>query len=162
MQSLYEYLRRFKIGNTTFFLTVAALVGLLSGMGNIVFVEVVEHSRSLFFDVIGNSLFHIQQGDWHRFLIILLPVTGALLLIPLAKIFPGLVNGYGFPKFLSEVHLKMARISPLRLIANTTRRPHRTNRWNDWFGCGKMAETLCQTQTGLSGMRGGGCHCGNL
>ncbi|RLE16583.1 MAG: Cl- channel voltage-gated family protein [Acidobacteria bacterium] len=119
MQSLYGYLKRFKIGNTTFFLSVAALVGLLSGIGNIVFVEAVEHAHWFFFDVVGNNLLNLQQGGWHRFLIILLPVSGALLLIPLAKLFPGLVNGYGFPKFLAEVHLKLARISPLRLIANT-------------------------------------------
>ncbi|NOY23784.1 MAG: chloride channel protein [Acidobacteria bacterium] len=119
MQSLYGYLKRFKIGNTTFFLVVAAMVGLLSGIGNIIFVEAVEHSQWFFFDILGRDILHLQQGGWHRFLIILLPVSGALLLIPLAKIFPGLVNGYGFPKFLEEVHLKMARISPLRLIANT-------------------------------------------
>ncbi|NOZ12836.1 MAG: chloride channel protein [Acidobacteria bacterium] len=119
MQSLYAYLKRFKIGNTTFFLVIAALVGLLAGIGNIIFVEAVEHSQWFFFDVIGKNLLHLQQGDWHRFLIILLPVLGAILLIPLAKLFPGLVSGYGFPKFLAEVHLKMARINPLRLIANT-------------------------------------------
>ncbi len=119
MQSLYGYLKRFKIGNTTFFLVVAAVVGLFAGIGNIIFVEAVEHSQWFFFDIIGKNLFHLQEGGWHRFLIILLPVSGALLLIPLAKIFPGLVNGYGFPKFLTELHLKMARISPLRLIANT-------------------------------------------
>ncbi|MCK5878991.1 MAG: chloride channel protein [Holophagae bacterium] len=119
MQSLYGYLKQFKIGNTTFFLAVAALVGLLSGIGNIVFVEVVARSEWFFFDVVGNNLLHLQQGGWHRFLIVILPVSGALLLIPLAKLFPGLVNGYGFPKFLAEVHLKTARINPLRLIANT-------------------------------------------
>ncbi len=119
MQSLYAYIKRFKIGNTTFFLVIAAFVGLLAGIGNIIFVEAVEHSQWFFFDIIGKNLLHLQQGDWHHFLIILLPMLGAVLLIPLAKLFPGLVSGYGFPKFLAEVHLKMARINPLRLIANT-------------------------------------------
>ncbi len=54
----------------------------------------------------GQQILHIGEDIHSRFLLPLIPVFGAILLIPLSKAFPGEVNGYGFPKFLENVNLK--------------------------------------------------------
>lgn len=119
MQLKYNIFNKLKIGNTTKFILIAALIGILSGLCNIVFVWTTEASHTFFFDFIGNNIFHIEKGGLHSLLIPLILILGAIILIPLSLTFKGLVNGYGFPKFLEEIHLKMSNISSKRLFANT-------------------------------------------
>lgn len=110
---------RIKLGNTTLFILLAAVIGIISGLCNIIFVWTTEMSHKFFFEFIGNGILHIDKGGWHTFLIPIILVIGAIILIPLSLTFKGLVNGYGFPKFLEEIHLKMSHISSKRLFANT-------------------------------------------
>ncbi len=95
----------FKLGPHTSLIIMAFLIGLLSGGANMLFRGCLELSRAFIFEGMGN-LFGVHKGGIHRILTPLLPVTGALLLIPLAYRFPGEVYGYGFPDFLEKVNLK--------------------------------------------------------
>jgi len=119
MQLKYNLFNKIKLGNTSLFILIAAVIGILSGFCNLIFVWVTELSHKFFFEFIGNNLLHIDKGGWHALLIPIILIAGALILIPLSLSFPGLVNGYGFPKFLEEIHLKMSKISSKRLFANT-------------------------------------------
>ncbi|NOZ24494.1 MAG: chloride channel protein [Nitrospirae bacterium] len=84
---------------------MAILVGVLSGGANMLFRSTLEWTKTLIFHG-GAELLGIHKGGIYRILMPLLPVAGALLLIPLSYKFPGMVNGYGFPSFLEKVNIK--------------------------------------------------------
>lgn len=92
-------------GESTRVILIAAAIGIMAGGAIIAFREAVEFVHRLIF-VGGNELLGIGQGGWRRLLLPLLPMTGAVLLIPLSLAFPGLVNGYGFTRFLRRVNLE--------------------------------------------------------
>ena len=98
----------FKRGEYGFLLLVAITIGILGGLGNFLFKEGI----IFFHHFVFSTLYHIlgvSLGGWHRTLIILIPMAGGLLLIPLALIFGREeVYGYGFPSFLKVVALKGA------------------------------------------------------
>ncbi|MFP7755135.1 chloride channel protein [Thermodesulfobacteriota bacterium B35] len=83
----------------------ATFIGLMAGVAIIIFREAVELVHEYVF-VRGYELLGIGEGDWRRFLLPLLPMTGAVLLIPLSLAFPGKVNGYSFTNFLRRVNLE--------------------------------------------------------
>jgi CIC family chloride channel protein len=89
----------------TFLVVSSVVVGLLGGAANILFRSSMQFVHNHIF-VGGSNLLHITDGGWHRLLLPLLPMAGALLLIPLSLLFPGEVNGYGFAKFLEAVNIK--------------------------------------------------------
>jgi CIC family chloride channel protein len=92
-------------GESTRLILVAAAIGIMAGGAIIVFREAVGLVHQLIF-VRGSELLGIAQGGWRRLLLPLLPISGAVLLIPLSLMFPGLVNGYAFTKFLRRVNLE--------------------------------------------------------
>ncbi len=92
-------------GEQTRMITIAAFIGVMAGFSIIAFREAVELVHEVVF-VGGHHLLGIEQGGWRRLLIPLLPMTGALGLIPLSLLFPGKVNGYGLPAFLRRVNLE--------------------------------------------------------
>jgi CIC family chloride channel protein len=92
-------------GESTRLILIAAAIGIMAGGAIIIFREAVELVHQLIF-VRGSELLRIGEGGWRRLLLPLLPITGAVLLIPLSLMFPGLVNGYAFPKFLRRVNLE--------------------------------------------------------
>lgn len=92
-------------GESTRLILVAAAIGIMAGGAIIVFREAVELVHQLIF-VRGSDLLGIAQGGWRCLLLPLLPMAGAVLLIPLSLLFPGLVNGYAFTKFLRRVNLE--------------------------------------------------------
>ena len=98
-------LKRLLPGESTRLILIAAAIGIMAGGAIIVFREAVELVHRVIF-VQGSALLGIGQGGWRRLLLPLLPVSGALLLIPLSLSFPGLVNGYAFTKFLRRVNLE--------------------------------------------------------
>lgn len=98
-------LKIFLPGESTRMLLVAALIGLLAGCAIIVFRESVELVHRFIFEK-GANLLRIHEGGWRIFLLPLLPMAGAVLLIPLSLMFPGKVNGYAFKKFLRRVNLE--------------------------------------------------------
>jgi len=89
---------------------IAAFIGLLAGMANILFrmVEGLVHEH-IFEE--GYSLLGIGEGGLHLLWLPLLPICGMILLIPLSLLYPGEVNGYGFTKFLRKVNLEGGWVS---------------------------------------------------
>lgn len=92
-------------GESTRLLAVAAFIGLMSGLLNIIFRTTVHFVEEFFFKG-GKQVLGIDQGGINLLLLPLIPIAGVILLIPLSLLFPGEVNGYGFTKFLRKVNLE--------------------------------------------------------
>ncbi|VAX32571.1 Chloride channel protein [hydrothermal vent metagenome] len=105
LKSLTSWLLSLRLGKHSSLIAMAILVGVLSGGANMLFRFTLEWTRNTIFHG-GSELLGIHKGGIYRLLIPLLPITGALLLIPLSYKFPGMVNGYGFPAFLEKVNIK--------------------------------------------------------
>ena len=90
-------------GENTVMVAVASFIGIMAGIGNIVFRTVTEFVHESIF-VPGHEI--VSRGGLWTFLLPLIPVCGMILLMPLSILFPGEVNGYGFPKFLRKVNLE--------------------------------------------------------
>lgn len=99
---LSEMMRRHE--HTTLVI-MAFLVGILAGAANVMFRTAMGLAHDVIF-IGGSKLLHIQEGGVYKALIPLLPVSGAILLIPLSLAFPGEVNGYGFSRFLEVVNIR--------------------------------------------------------
>ncbi|MGW8161151.1 MAG: chloride channel protein [Desulfobulbales bacterium] len=102
-------------GESTRMIMIAACIGLLAGGAIIIFRESVELVHEVIF-VRGSELLRIDEGGWRRLLLPLLPMTGAVLLIPLSLLFPGKVNGYAFTKFLRRVNLENGVIQGRNIV----------------------------------------------
>ena len=102
---MFAKLKKFMPGESTRLIVIAACIGLLAGGAIIIFREAVALVHEVIF-VRGSELLRISEGGWRRLLLPLLPITGAVLLIPLSLMFPGKVNGYGFTRFLRRVNLE--------------------------------------------------------
>ncbi len=108
-RSLLGNLLHFSFGEHTVIIAMSMVVGLLSGFANIIFRATMHLVHQVVF-IGGSDLLHIGEGGLFRLFVPLLPVCGALLLIPLFYIFRGDVYGYGFPKFLELVNIKGGRV----------------------------------------------------
>lgn len=122
IEKLINRLAQFNIGeHTVVIISMAVVIGLLSGVANILFRAAIHFVHEVIF-VGGYELLNIDKGGYYRLLIPLLPACGALLLIPLSLMFKGDINGYGFPKFLERVNIKggkiKRRIVPLKIISS--------------------------------------------
>ena len=99
---------------------IAACIGVVTGISIIIFRTIVGGIEKYFFEG-GKAMLGVYDGGWHILLLPLLPLTGMILLIPLSLLFPGEVNGYGFPKFLRKVNLEggyiQARTIFIKLIS---------------------------------------------
>ena len=102
---LRRYLGKLRIGEQPTLIVMAFVIGLLAGAVNVLFRTAMNFSHNIIFEG-GTSLLHIGEGGFYRALLPLLPMAGALLLIPLSLLFPGEVNGYGFSKFLEIVNIR--------------------------------------------------------
>lgn len=117
-----EKLSRFNIGeHTVVIISMAIVIGILSGFANILFRAAIHFVHEVVF-IGGKELLNINKGGFYKLLLPLLPVCGALLLIPLSLMFKGDVNGYGFPRFLELVNIKggkiKKRILPLKILSS--------------------------------------------
>lgn len=113
-------LRRLIPGENTRLLAVATCIGLSAGLLAIVFRSTISAIHTLLVDQ-GSIWLRLHQGGWHSVLLPLIPIVGMLLLIPLSKLFPGEINGYGFPGFLRTVNIEgghiPARTIPLKILS---------------------------------------------
>ncbi len=96
-------LKKFLPGENSLMVIIASAIGLAAGLGNIAFRFVTKQVHDLIFEP-GYAAAHL--GGWHILLLPLVPITGMVLLVPLSLLYPGKVNGYGFPKFLRKVNLE--------------------------------------------------------
>jgi CIC family chloride channel protein len=115
-----RFLKLPRLGEHTSLIIMAFIVGLLAGAANVVFRSAMNLAHDLIFTG-GWRLLHIGNGGGYKALIPLLPMAGAVLLIPLSLAFPGEVNGYGFSRYLEVVNIRggviKARNIFLKIIA---------------------------------------------
>ena len=90
-------------GENTRMVFTASCIGVMAGLANICFRTVLEFVHETIF-VPGYAM--ASQGGWHILLLPLVPISGMILLIPLALLFPGEIYGYGFTKFLRKVNIR--------------------------------------------------------
>ncbi len=108
------------MGEHTIIIAMSIIIGLLSGLANMLFRATMNFVHEIVF-VGGSALLRISEGGYYKLLLPLLPVCGALLLIPLSVAFREDVNGYGFPRFLEKVNITAGRIRkrtvPLKILS---------------------------------------------
>jgi CIC family chloride channel protein len=108
-ETLLDKLIHFSFGEHTVLIAMSIVVGLLSGFANILFRATIHFMHEVVF-IGGSELLRINEGGAYRLLLPLLPICGAVLLIPLYYAFRGDVNGYGFPRFLELVNIKGGKV----------------------------------------------------
>jgi len=113
-----SWLPHFKPGEHTMLIVQAFIIGILAGVANVLFRSTMHFVHDVIF-VGGSRLLQIPEWGPGRLLLPLLPMFGALLLIPLSLTFPGQVNGYGFPKFLETVNIKGGVIKLRNIVLKT-------------------------------------------
>lgn len=102
-------LSKLRAGEHTIIIVMSIAVGLLSGFANIAFRFTLTSVRKIIFEG-GSSFLHIPDGGLNRLLLPLIPVCGAVLLIPVVLIFRDDIHGYGFPNFLERVNIRGGRL----------------------------------------------------
>jgi len=122
INKILDRLSQFNVGeHTVVIISMAVVIGILSGFANVLFRAAIHFVHEVVF-VGGSDLLNIDKGGFYKLLLPLLPVCGALLLIPLSLMFKGDVNGYGFPRFLEMVNIKggkiKKRIIPLKILSS--------------------------------------------
>ncbi|MEW5745171.1 MAG: chloride channel protein [Nitrospirota bacterium] len=105
LDRLLLLLSKVRADEQTALIILSLAIGMLAGVANIVFRTAMEFVHETVF-IGGSKLLRIDEGGGYRALLPLLPMTGALLLIPFSLLFPREVNGYGFPKFIEAVNLR--------------------------------------------------------
>ncbi len=82
-------------------LVLACLVGIGAGFASVFFRYLHHQLYHLFFEVLYPWL-----ASFSIYLLPLIPMIGAVILIPFSVMYPGEINGYGMPRFLISVHLR--------------------------------------------------------
>ena len=102
--------RSFRISENTFLIILAVIIGLLGGLGNYAFRKTIEFVHWAVFEQ-SESLFGYSMEEWSltRLAVILCPVVGGLLVIPLLHWFGKDLKG-GFSGFLEKVNLRGAKL----------------------------------------------------
>lgn len=99
--------RGLRVSEQTGLLLTAAGVGLAAGLGNAGYRKLLELAHVLFFEQLG-GLLGVRTYYPAVLLLPLLPMAGALLLVPLDALFPGQVRGHSLPRFLEDVNVRGA------------------------------------------------------
>ncbi len=104
---LEAWLQNLRPSEHTAVFGMAVAVGVLAGLGNVLFRGLIELFHALVFEA-GWRALGLEAGLPVLLLLPLLPMAGACLLAPLDYLFPGEVMGYGLPRFLENVNLRGA------------------------------------------------------
>ena len=105
-------LRKLKLTETNFLILLASVTGIGAGFASVLFRETLHWMEYFFFQVIYEGFL----GQIHPYTLPLVPVMGALLLIPFSLRFPGEINGYGMPKFLIAVNLRKGMLKTRNIL----------------------------------------------
>jgi len=100
----------FRISENTFLIILAVVIGLLGGLGNYAFRKTIAFIRWAIFEQ-SQQLFGYSLEEWSltRLAVVLCPVIGGLLIIPLWHWFGKDLKG-GFSGFLERVNLRGAKL----------------------------------------------------
>lgn len=82
-------------------LILACLVGIGAGLASVFFRFLLHEMHYFFFEV-----FYPWLSQFSKYLLPIVPMIGAVLLIPFSLRYPGEINGYGMPRFLISVHIR--------------------------------------------------------
>lgn len=93
----------------TTLIALSFIIGLLAAGANIVFRETLHFVHENIF-VRGSDILGMGDSIISRIFMPILPMTGILLLIPLALKFPNEASGYGFYHFLESVNVKGGKL----------------------------------------------------
>jgi len=101
---------RLRISENNFMVILAVAIGLLAGLGNFAFRKAIEGIHFLVIEQ-GLDFFSVSLDVWdsHRFWVVLFPLTGGILLLPLWILSPKDLSS-GFPAFLEQVNLRGAKL----------------------------------------------------
>ncbi len=80
---------------------LACLVGIAAGLASVVFRHLLEGVHYISFEWLYPKL-----SEFSVYLLPIIPMIGAMLLIPFSLKYPGEINGYGMPRFLISVHIR--------------------------------------------------------
>jgi CIC family chloride channel protein len=102
--------RSFRISENTFLIILAVVIGLLGGLGNYAFRKMIEFVHWAVFEQ-SEQLFGYSMDEWSlaRLAVVLCPVVGGLLVIPLWHWYGKDLKG-GFSAFLEKVNLRGAKL----------------------------------------------------
>ncbi len=109
--NLRRYVKRW-----TVLLGIAALAGLVGGLGALVFRLLIDGFTSLFFSRVLPAVSYRVYGLNLGY--VLLPVFGALLIAPMVKIYPGL-RGNGVPEVIEGIIFKSGKIGAKLALLKT-------------------------------------------
>mgnify|MGYP001820166715 FL=1 len=100
----------FRLSENTFLIILAVIIGLLGGLGNYAFRKTIEFVHWAVFEQ-SEHLFGYSLEEWSlaRLAVVLCPVLGGLLVIPLWHWFGKDLKG-GFSAFLERVNLRGAKL----------------------------------------------------
>lgn len=108
--------RSFRISENTFLIILAVIIGLLGGLGNYAFRKTIEFVHWGVFEQ-SEHLFGYSMEEWSfsRLAVVLCPMIGGLLVIPLWYWFGKDLKG-GFSAFLERVNLGGAKLRSRPII----------------------------------------------
>ncbi len=104
-------------GSTTGLAVIAALIGLLGAVGNLVFREAIALASEGFrmLDTALAAALPLLAG----YTAPLVLASGGVALLVLARLFPDHTLGYGFPRFLEMVNLEGGRVNKRWMVVKT-------------------------------------------
>ena len=90
---------------------LAAVVGAVTGLGAVAFIEIIKLFQRLFFDE-GAKAF-AGLGGWY---VLLLPVIGGLVVGPLVHFLAPEAKGHGVPEVMAAIEIRGGRIRPVVIL----------------------------------------------
>ncbi|MGB7876017.1 MAG: chloride channel protein [Anaerolineales bacterium] len=107
-----DILDRIRFSETNILIATAIVIGAGTGLGAIFFIRLIELVEEFFFNG-GETLF----GGMGRWLLILIPVVGALIGGPIIAFFANEAKGHGVPEVMQAIALRGGRIRPRVVVA---------------------------------------------
>lgn len=112
-QWVFRTIERFRIGEQTFLVLLASVIGALTGVGAVVFLVLIRIVESVFFGVLYSAMAPAP------YLIFLLPALGGLAIGPLIRFFPKEAKGDGVPDAMESLALHGGLLRPRTVALRT-------------------------------------------